>query len=79
MPVFTNEELARIRSVKNLGDGWATKNAGDLMRMGVIFGGVEAKDIILEINKFHNGTTMVNMATVERALGNLSDREANRK
>ena len=62
------------------GDGWMTQNARDLCKLMVAFGGYEREELTLTIFKLHGRkTTMVNSATVERALSIIYNKHNQRR
>ncbi len=42
-------------NVKTLGDGWASRNASDLMKIAVTFGGYDPVELIKRINARQRG------------------------
>lgn len=56
----------------DFGKGWLTNNAADLFRIAVAFGGFDAKELTMRLYRIRpdNGR-LINMATVERALGEI--------
>jgi len=53
---------------KTFGDGWLTKNAQDLCKIAIAFGGFEADEVVLAIHKIHKGKGLANAKTAGNAL-----------
>jgi hypothetical protein len=54
---------------KTFGEGWLTKNAADLCKIAIAFGGFEAGEIVLAVTKIQGKRkALANTATVEKAL-----------
>jgi len=60
---------------QTFGDGWLTKNAADLCKIAIAFGGFDGAEIVWAITKIQGRTNAAkaNMATVEKALQLISD------
>lgn len=55
----------------DFGKGWLTTPASDLCRIMVAFTAIDAKELVLTIQRIHKGTSTANIATVERAISLL--------
>lgn len=54
---------------KNFGDGWLTRNAAELCKIAIAFGGFEPSEIVLTVTKIQGKRdAKANTATVEKAL-----------
>ncbi len=61
-------------NVKTLGDGWASKNASDMMKIAVVFGGFDPIELIKRINKRQRGRdAKVNERTVCSVLDEMRE------
>jgi len=63
---------------KDFGDGWMTKNAQELAKIAITFGGFDAQELIYAITKLQKskGKTAVNVTTVSNALQLIYDTHA---
>jgi len=53
---------------RDFGDGWMTRNARDLAKIAVTFGGFDAKLVARRLAAVNGRGSRINAATVERVL-----------
>jgi hypothetical protein len=56
------------------GLGWMSGNARDLIKIMYAFGGLDISAFMAELTAMHKSDKMVNLATVEKVLGILSEK-----